>query len=340
MEIQKDKDVWETVFSCPAKISEAGTTVNKTEGDGKTPEGSFNVLFCIGTNNPKTALRYIGLTNGDVWVDDSNSKYYNTLQKNNMSKKDWNSAEDIFAYFSSDPGTINNAIFFDYNGDGETPGSASAGAGSVLFIFGRSDYNTAISKSGDIYISANDMTTLLSYLDKEKNPVFIIQASKTEDSAFTSTGTTSGVKYSYVDELMVRTGQGVEYTAIDKINTTSAVNVIDENGDWTHINYNGQEAWVSSQYLTELKPEFILAVRYNYNLAQTAIQSGFTVNPQYRGEDNDYVYCQVYWGGGWHCVKVRKDTYTVEEMTDAERARYEINPYANTGSIKKRMINI
>lgn len=168
-----ENDVWVSRFSCSAKISPAGLTATKTEGDSKTPSGTFEILFCTGISKPNTNLAFVGLSPGDVWVDDAKSAYYNTLQKGTLATKDWNSAEDFYSYFNT--GRNNAAIFFDYNGDGQTMGSATSGWGSVVFLFGRKNYATDSPKSGDIYISTQDMTTLLSYLDSSKNPVITIK---------------------------------------------------------------------------------------------------------------------------------------------------------------------
>ena len=330
LENRKSADEWEETFSCPAKISVNGTGTDYSESSGKTPQGTFKILFGMGTKKPDTSLKFKKVKKGDVWVDDSNSKYYNTLQKGSLKGKDWNSFEDIYSYFSS--GTVNDAIFFDYNGDGESANSAVSGRGSALFLLGRNDYNTASSKYGDIYISAQDMTILLSYLDSEKNPEIVIQPSQNTGATGSSSGITPGCKYSLVDELMFRTGPGTTYQAMNKLYEGDEVTVVEEKNGWTHCTFKGQDGWVDSNYLTELKPVYFMAIEQNYGPAIQAISIGMDVSSQYRGEDSAYVYCQVYWGGGWRCVKVQKAApYSVEEMTDAERAQYEHNPYPQAG---------
>lgn len=333
LETMKASGEWESVFTCPAKISTSGTTVNKTEGDGKTPEGSFYVLFALSDQALDTKLQTYSVANGDVWVDDSSSKYYNTLQKGGVFDKDWSSAEDIYRYFSS--GSTNAVIYFDYNGDGLSAGSATPGAGSAIFLYGRNDYSGATSASGDIYISAGDMTKLLSFLDSSKRPMLSIErAGASNQSDFIGGGPHApDVLVSTVDELMLRTGPGTNYQAIAKLSKGDTFNSFESKDGWAHGYYGDLEGWVSEQYLTKS-----LAAVGDYSDYENAVAqfdpmhiAGTGIGPYnivLRGEDSNYAYYQAYAGGGWECVKVSKTyPYPVEYMSASERAIYEDSPY-------------
>ncbi len=140
---------------------------------------------------------------------------------------------------------------------------------------------------------------------------------------------------SIVDELMVRTGPGTEYEAFAKLSKGDEFSSLESVNGWAHGYYNDREAWVSEQYLTSWPPG-----TGNYSDFEKAIEqfdpmhlSG-AVGPysiEYRGLDNTYVYFQAYAGGGWECVKVTQasqtNPYTVEYMSDAEKAQYEQKPY-------------
>ncbi|MBR2696198.1 MAG: zinc-ribbon domain-containing protein [Parasporobacterium sp.] len=150
---------WQEAFSCNAKLA-----------PGTTPKGEFDILYVVGAYQPATNLRFRSVGSGDIWVGDPNSKFYNTLQKKSSPIKDWTSGEDIYEGYFAPDAYCTAGIFFNYNGDGETANSASPGGPSVIFLFGRTDYETFNVPTGDITISSNDMNTLLSYLDSAKNP--------------------------------------------------------------------------------------------------------------------------------------------------------------------------
>ena len=78
-----------------------GIASNKKEGDGKTPEGVFELGIAFGTHSPKeikSNIKYIQINKNLYWVDDVNSKYYNRLVDITKVDKDWNSAEHLMEY--------------------------------------------------------------------------------------------------------------------------------------------------------------------------------------------------------------------------------------------------
>ncbi len=165
---QQEKGEWKTLFECEAAIGRNGTTNYPTEGDGKTPAGTFPVLFCYGLEQPETTIPFIQLTPDSVWVDDSRSEYYNCLTTRQQAGSV--SFEETYSQFVK--GYYSCNIFFANNGDGRTPGSATPGAGSVRVLEG--SLKPLEPTNGDIKISSQDMETLLGMLDAAYSPVVTV----------------------------------------------------------------------------------------------------------------------------------------------------------------------
>jgi L,D-peptidoglycan transpeptidase YkuD (ErfK/YbiS/YcfS/YnhG family) len=75
---------WSPVFGpYTARVGWNGLRVNRREGDGTTPIGTFPLLpHMYGTaSNPGVAFRYTRLRCGDWWVEDPRSHAYNTFQR-------------------------------------------------------------------------------------------------------------------------------------------------------------------------------------------------------------------------------------------------------------------
>lgn len=164
---------WECLLETPAYIGSNGITTNKTEGDHCTPAGQFNLLFAFCDAPINTGLKAVSVRSDSVWVDDPDSAYYNTLQSDSASYKDWKSAERIYSKFSK--GTSSACICFDFNGDCESANSASYKGGSALFIDGVTASGNMTSGYGDIKISSYAMIDLLRLLDAQQNPIIIIE---------------------------------------------------------------------------------------------------------------------------------------------------------------------
>lgn len=168
---QQYQGEWTTLFECEAAIGRNGTTTSPAEGDGKTPAGTFPVLFCYGLQQPQTGIPFVQLTSDSVWVDDSQSMYYNCLTTREQAGDA--SYEDTYSQFSR--GYYSCNIFFANNGDGQTPGKATPGLGSVRVLEG---YQKKLEPTnGDIKISAANMETLLGILDAAYNPVVTVSGS-------------------------------------------------------------------------------------------------------------------------------------------------------------------
>lgn len=146
-----------------------GITDSPSEYKSATPKGKFKLGFAFSNHSLNTDLDTLTVTSGMVWVDDPNSDYYNTLQYGSTNNPpDWSSAEDTYAIFNG--GTNYACILIEHNGDGYTKGVS--GKGSAMYLAGK---NTNLTRSyGDVNISADDMKSLLSFLDKGENPYIVI----------------------------------------------------------------------------------------------------------------------------------------------------------------------
>ena len=166
--LQEHQGTWEILFECEATIGRNGITDDPREGDGKTPAGTFPVIFCYGLEQPQTGIRFIELTPDSVWVDDSESEYYNCLTTRQVAGDA--SFEETYSQFTN--GYFSFNIFFANNGDGRTPGSATPGKGSIRVLEGYK--KTLEPTNGDIKISAQDMEDLLGMLDIQYDPVVTV----------------------------------------------------------------------------------------------------------------------------------------------------------------------
>lgn len=118
-----------------AYLGDNGVTWNKRDGDKATPAGEFDILYYIGINDRGSNLKYVPISDGDVWVCDPDSLYYNTMQRNSGTR-DWDAAqaENLYRKFHDDYSAA--CIMFNYNGDGLRSDTAVSGKGSDIFIDG------------------------------------------------------------------------------------------------------------------------------------------------------------------------------------------------------------
>ena len=149
-------------------LGKDGITSSPSESKSATPKGTFALGFAFSDHALETKLDSVVIKSGDVWVDDPNSEYYNTLQHGTTSNSKWSSAENTYYGFSSN--IFEACILIEHNGDGYTKGES--GKGSCIYISGK---NKELGTSyGDVNITASQMYTLLSYLDEAKNPHIVI----------------------------------------------------------------------------------------------------------------------------------------------------------------------
>jgi|GEM_PF-5482240 len=164
----------EELFHASVTIGSNGISYSKQEGDRCTPAGTFHLLYYISDNDLGLLMpcRLIP-QNGDTWICNPDSKFYNTLQfASDMSDADLKGAESMTKKFAD--GKSEYCLVFDYNGDGITTYSATPGAGSAIFIDGVGSGGTLDAGYGDIKMAAADMVRLLRLLDPACDPVVII----------------------------------------------------------------------------------------------------------------------------------------------------------------------
>ncbi|HCC07002.1 MAG TPA: hypothetical protein DEP72_02375 [Clostridiales bacterium] len=131
----------------------------KCEGDGFTPQGEYSIVYTFGYGEPFNGSEVIkgipylkiNYENDYVWVDDENSKKYNTLQRYNQ-KNDWNSAEDLFHELYEYTAVI------DYNKE------CIHGNGSAIFLHKSREGNTPT--AGCIAWQRDDLLNIFRVLDK------------------------------------------------------------------------------------------------------------------------------------------------------------------------------
>ncbi len=123
---QKDEqENWGLTWQEAGIVGRNGITADKTEGDGRTPSGTYAFTLAFGLlENPGSILPYHLIQAGDYWVDDPASPHYNQLVNTAKTPVDWNSAENLPAcspYY-------NYALALNYNED------CVPGKGSAIFL--------------------------------------------------------------------------------------------------------------------------------------------------------------------------------------------------------------
>lgn len=168
---EKTKSSWVNVHkNITGYIGLKGFSNNKSEGDNKTPVGAYKIGTCFSkTSNISTGLDLFTYDSKDVWVDDPNSKLYNTHQREPANGK-WNSAVN----FSKMKNGVYD-VFFTYNYNS----ARITNKGSTVF-FHIADLNAKIKyTNGGVATDKQNMLNIIKWLDKDKNPM-ILQAPLSE----------------------------------------------------------------------------------------------------------------------------------------------------------------
>lgn len=155
------------VFSVEAVSGMQGISSEKVEGDMKTPQGVYSFTMAFGMkDNPGSILPYHKVVNGDHFVDDSNSRYYNRLVNEFQVTKDWNSSENLIRQAPH----YNYALVLNYNTD-YVPGKGSA----IFLHCPKSSNNTGT--SGCISIPEDLMKWLVTKADANTRIIVVPDAS-------------------------------------------------------------------------------------------------------------------------------------------------------------------
>nr|DAQ49278.1 MAG TPA: putative carnitine operon oxidoreductase [Caudoviricetes sp.] len=113
------------VFGTRGTCGRAGITADKVEGDKKTPAGLYSFLMAFGLkDDPGSQISYRKVQDGDCFVDDVGSRYYNQYVKGGEAQVDWRSAEVL----KNQGSCYNYALVLDYNKD------CVPGRGSAIFL--------------------------------------------------------------------------------------------------------------------------------------------------------------------------------------------------------------
>lgn len=155
------------VFSVEAVCGMKGISAEKVEGDKKTPQGVYSFSMAFGMkDNPGSVLPYHKVVNGDHYVDDSNSRYYNQLVNEFLVPKDWSSSENLITQAPQ----YNYALVLNYN-ETNTPGK-----GSAIFLHCPKITNNT-GTSGCISIPEERMKELLGKVDANTKIIVVPEAS-------------------------------------------------------------------------------------------------------------------------------------------------------------------
>lgn len=141
-----------------------GRLLMKTEGDGKSPAGIFNLSSAFGTieNNARIKLSYLKLNEYTECVDDVKSSHYNRIvNRMQVGNFDWKSSEKMLEIVPQ----YDLGVFVEHNRERQ------AGAGSCIFLHIWTD--AATGTAGCTAMSRENMEIVLYWLDAKKNPVLI-----------------------------------------------------------------------------------------------------------------------------------------------------------------------
>lgn len=164
---EKDKNgMMQQVFSVEAVSGMNGISTDKKEGDKKTPQGVYSFTSAFGMKeNPGSILSYRKVVDGDNFVDDSNSKYYNRLVNDREVARDWNSAENLIRQAPH----YNYALVLNYNPD------CIPGKGSAIFLHcPKSSNNTGT--SGCISVPEDRAKELVTKVDQNTKIIVVPEA--------------------------------------------------------------------------------------------------------------------------------------------------------------------
>jgi hypothetical protein len=140
------------------------------EGSRRSPVGVFGLHIAFGkvlsskNSSKKIKISYIPIT-AHVWgVDDIKSSYYNSIQDDQIVKKDWDSAEDMQHYLNE--GLYKYGVLIEHNYNKPIPGK-----GSCFFI--HIHRNPGSPTFGCTAFDRKQVKEVLYWLDQTKNPLLV-----------------------------------------------------------------------------------------------------------------------------------------------------------------------
>jgi L,D-peptidoglycan transpeptidase YkuD (ErfK/YbiS/YcfS/YnhG family) len=145
-----------------SRLGYGGTVAGskRKQGTGTTPRGTYTITSAFGLKpDPGSWVSYHRVKSGDYWVEDNNSKYYNTLRNKKAGGFRWwlsvsnkNGSERLTDY----PGQYDYALVINYN----RPPNAVRYRGAGIFLHVKGSGATA----GCVSISRTNMRIVLAYL--------------------------------------------------------------------------------------------------------------------------------------------------------------------------------
>lgn len=118
-------DDWEKIFETEGVYGRNGGSADKKEGDGTTPLGVYHLTMAFGIKeSPGSILPYHQIVEGDFWVSDPDSSFYNQLVNIREQGQPFLTGEDMMAEVPY----YNYGLVLDYNQE------CVPGAGSGIFL--------------------------------------------------------------------------------------------------------------------------------------------------------------------------------------------------------------
>ncbi|SFM07464.1 L,D-peptidoglycan transpeptidase YkuD, ErfK/YbiS/YcfS/YnhG family [Paenibacillus sp. 1_12] len=158
---EKTDQKWaQTIDTIPAVIGKNGLTDDKSEGDGKSPRGLYELGESFGSRSVSNgfSIPYHQVTLHDYWIDDPYSDEYNQwIYYEGIPSSKWNSFETLvhplYTY----------AIIIKYNME-----PVIKGKGSAIFIH---EWESESSPTlGCIAMSYDHLVLLMNSIQPQKNP--------------------------------------------------------------------------------------------------------------------------------------------------------------------------
>lgn len=162
---KNDMGIWKQEFETTADVGENGISIEKVEGDGKTPAGCYGFDAAFGIKeDPGAQLAYKEVLASSYWVDDVKSPFYNT----------WIDASETVETLQSEclidyNPTYNYALNISYNPECEK------GKGSAIFLHCKSGKGKT---TGGIGIDEEIMKQMMQSVDADTQIVI----TKNDDS--------------------------------------------------------------------------------------------------------------------------------------------------------------
>jgi L,D-peptidoglycan transpeptidase YkuD (ErfK/YbiS/YcfS/YnhG family) len=139
----------------------------KREGDGKTPSGTYPLVFAFGYAKAiASGMPYRQATEQDVWVDDPAARDYN--QWAGRSETEASSFEEM----RRRDGLYKYGLVIGYNMHPVVQGLGSA-------IFAHVWKGTGVPTSGCLAMAEKDILRILQWLDPEQNPLIVLGTENT-----------------------------------------------------------------------------------------------------------------------------------------------------------------